>query len=269
MQVNCPGLAPIMCDERSRKRQLERDSPPVDRQRSLSRDEIEQFYAGLARTELNQDPSQTRLQWWSEVAPGELRFRCSFKRPSIEAVDEVVKRLSGDSIPDLSFDGQLESTVQRISIDMEDGFGRQPSMEELAAGIAIVSNSGLGLGQLWCEERLEQIVRNDFKTVRSDQWEPSSQRPCNRTVIPASMTDSSMMMDEDEPTPRRRSLGKASDETADLEWLRQSSTAAIEALKSSQGWRAHDRSQGWQLNTFPAPVPSRTTIRAHSESDDL
>eukprot|EP00656_Telonema_subtile_P023463 TRINITY_DN2491_c0_g1_i1.p2 TRINITY_DN2491_c0_g1~~TRINITY_DN2491_c0_g1_i1.p2 ORF type:complete len:133 (-),score=25.87 TRINITY_DN2491_c0_g1_i1:499-897(-) len=98
-----------------------------------------------------------KLQWWSEVAPGELRFQCSFKRPSIEAVDEVVKRMSGDSLGlvdcgvcDILPEESLESTVHRLSIDME-AAGRQPSMEELAAGVAIVAANN-SQGSPWCEE---------------------------------------------------------------------------------------------------------------------
>eukprot|EP00658_Telonema_sp_P-2_P006787 TRINITY_DN12565_c0_g1_i2.p1 TRINITY_DN12565_c0_g1~~TRINITY_DN12565_c0_g1_i2.p1 ORF type:complete len:177 (+),score=13.05 TRINITY_DN12565_c0_g1_i2:224-754(+) len=149
------------------KRQLEE---PTDSERSLSRDEIEQFYAGLARAELNQDPNCTKLQWWSEVAPGELRFQCSFKRPSVETVDEVVRRLSGDSLADDQDSvPSLEATVHRISVDMEDRFGRRPSMEELAAGIAIVSgNNGMSPAQRWREQvRFQRCL---LVTIPNSVW---------------------------------------------------------------------------------------------------
>lgn len=252
-----------MCDERTRKRQLEhrRHTQP------LSRDEIEQFYAGLAQAELNQDPRSMKLQWWSEVTPGQLRFQCSFKRPSIEAVDEVVKRLSGDSRgPSDSESAEfshpstasLELTVHRISIDMEDQFGRQPSMEELAAGVAIAWSND-GRCDAWCEERLTNMVKTNLGMLEIP-WDRSVKRLQNRTIIPASMD-----MDDDaegDESPRRRSLGKDTNESDDLAWLRQSSTAAIETLRGSQSWRASSTDgsgAAWRKGQNHA---KRTTIMA-------
>eukprot|EP00658_Telonema_sp_P-2_P006788 TRINITY_DN12565_c0_g1_i3.p1 TRINITY_DN12565_c0_g1~~TRINITY_DN12565_c0_g1_i3.p1 ORF type:complete len:255 (+),score=15.53 TRINITY_DN12565_c0_g1_i3:224-988(+) len=251
------------------KRQLEE---PTDSERSLSRDEIEQFYAGLARAELNQDPNCTKLQWWSEVAPGELRFQCSFKRPSVETVDEVVRRLSGDSLADDQDSvPSLEATVHRISVDMEDRFGRRPSMEELAAGIAIVSgNNGMSPAQRWREQRLEML--EEFSHAEpNNPWERSFKRILHRTVIPASATEE----DDGNGSPRRRSLGKDSNESADLEWLRASSTAAIEALRSSQSWCARSSdlegaswSLGGQFHSARLNTTSqRTRIRAQFDPD--
>lgn len=257
-----------MCDDRSRKRNLDCRPPSLDRHsQPLSRDQIEQFYAKLAQAELNQDPRQMKLQWWSELSPGELRFQCSFKRPSIEAVDEVVKRLSGDSLGlgdpcELPPDESLESTVHRISIDMEAVSGRQPSMEELAAGMAIVA-ANHRQGQPWCEERLETMV-ND-RGMHEIPWDRSAKRH-NRMVIPASMD----MEEDPEPEPRRRSIGKDSTESADLDWLRQSSSAAIEALRSAHSWRAAPPQDmmgaAWQPrgnSTLDNSTP-RTTIKAQS-----
>eukprot|EP00656_Telonema_subtile_P023464 TRINITY_DN2491_c0_g1_i3.p2 TRINITY_DN2491_c0_g1~~TRINITY_DN2491_c0_g1_i3.p2 ORF type:complete len:219 (-),score=29.93 TRINITY_DN2491_c0_g1_i3:204-860(-) len=210
-------------------------------------------------------------QWWSEVAPGELRFQCSFKRPSIEAVDEVVKRMSGDSLGlvdcgvcDILPEESLESTVHRLSIDME-AAGRQPSMEELAAGVAIVAANN-SQGSPWCEERLEMLVQSD----REIPWDRSSKRH-NRTIIPAALMD--MDDDDEQPEPRRRSIGKDSTESADLDWLRESSSAAIEALRGARSWRAPTEDaedegawpwQPTQLNGTlnSSPTTKRTTIKA-------
>jgi len=281
----------------------------------MTRDEIEQFYAGLARAELNQEPGREKLKWWSEVTPGELRFQCSFKRPSMEAVDEVVQRLSGDngeslgkrlslenqsgdqpnqelsvvqssqdprtSLPaadierSFSLDAaDLETVVHRISIDMEECFGRRPSMEELAAGISIYSaNAELDPRQMWCQERLEHFCSKQEK--QDVPWSKSA-RTVDRTTIAATP-----LLDESERAPigemGRKSLGKPIDDSADLAWLRQSSMAAIEALREHQNRRGQhltNVSQQWTPWTKASQghneMENKTTIKAQPmEMNDI
>eukprot|EP00657_Telonema_sp_P-1_P005943 TRINITY_DN2378_c0_g1_i1.p1 TRINITY_DN2378_c0_g1~~TRINITY_DN2378_c0_g1_i1.p1 ORF type:complete len:262 (-),score=26.44 TRINITY_DN2378_c0_g1_i1:167-952(-) len=255
-----------MCDQRSRKRQFGSGR--------LSRDEIEQFYAGLAQTELNQEPDQTKLQWWSEISPGELRFQCSFKRPSIEAVDEVVRRLSGDS-PDFAELGgpSMETVVHRISVDMEDLFGRRPSMEELAAGISIVSSNpspySTNPAPNWCDERMEMMAHNERdRDLCAIPWDRGGKRPHNRTVISASIPEDSAAQS------RRRSFGKdGPDQSAELSWLRQSSSAAILALQGSPSWQRNQTvgTGTWEPSGDPFTMqnkPPKTTIKAQATLDD-
>jgi len=336
-----------MCDDLvgSRKRQLESDGTH-DLQRAcpstLSRDQIEQFYAGLARAELNREPGREKLKWWSESG-GELRFQCSFKRPSIEAVDEVVRRLSGEdgangarpSAADLPVDPlsailsevassrhrlpsiqrltsidsdvqlgiDLESLVHRISVDMEDRFGRRPSMEELAAGISIFSASGAhdlqqslanrDPSQSWCEERLDHVVQQLGSNINREstaQWcrTRDTGPAVNRTVI----TAGSMDLDEDCEDRRRSSFGKAVEinEDEDLAWLRSSSNAAVQAIRQHHQTVSTDGdceptsaerfnalpSSSWQLQTLHTVVqglgnaPSaKSTIKAEWKADGL
>lgn len=272
------------------KRPLEHDMSACtgSERRRMNREEIEQFYAGLARAELNQEPGREKLKWWSEIAPGELRFQCSFKRPSIEAVDEVVRRLSGDNgesagkrlsgdgseseaglsgMPNLEYQylwdaADLETVVHRISMDMEDALGRRPSMEELAAGLSIYSsNANPDPKQTWCQERLERIVQRTSKHNSETPWSKSA-RTVNRTVISSAVDD-----DEDQPERRRSSFGKPVDDSAQLAWLRESSSAAIDALQNIRGQRKANVSQAWSPWTQArSQVEPKTTIKAQDES---
>jgi len=241
------------------KRQLEHEDAPCPLR---TREEIEQFYAGLARTELNRESGREKLKWWSEASME--RFPLSFRRPSIEAVDEVVKRLSGDSLvygseplPESSIESDdLETMVHRISVSME-SLGRRPSMEELAAGISIFSTSnGLEPAQQWLDEDSERVVRNNRTELSMEDlpWSKAA-RTSNRVVISATTQD-------DEVPEASISQNNASD----LKWLRQSSSAGVELLQQNKPGLTHSTS-GWTLNHALEYSQPRTTIKACMDSN--